>query len=161
MKHSLTLLVALTAMNSYANNIPEVLGYQAERVSLYVGGWSHHLTERDNGEDFNESHNMFALEVDNYVIGTFKNSFGDQTYAVGYNYSWEYQDFEYGVLAGVSYGYKEKYMDDSKTFLNYNGWMPLVVPYVNYNLYEDNDVSIKPQLMLLGSAVAVTIRVDF
>lgn len=161
MKHLLTLSLALFTMNSYALEITEVLGYQADEVNIYVGGWSHHLTERDNGEDFNESHYMFAIEVDNYVVGTFKNSFGDQTYAVGYNYSWTRGDFEYGTLLGVSYGYKEKYMDDSKTFLNHNGWMPLVVPYVNYNLYEDSDVSIKPQLMLLGSAVAVTVRVDF
>ena len=134
------LLLALSLLSS-----PTLAANQA----IYLGGWSKHL----NGDADNETHWFHAYEYNNWQIGGFINSHNDYTVEVSYNFVLgEYRHFEYGSLVGLSYGYKEEDVD----FLNYNRFMPIVVPYVAYTEYQ-----VQPVVGLLGSAVFFTVRYEW
>lgn len=136
MKHLLYLLVILPCF-SYAE-------------SLYLGGWSYHL----NGGEHNETHNYIALEKDNWTIGTFENSHYDQTYIGTYSFSlYENSYLSSGVMTGMSYGYDP----EDVNFLNYNGFMPIAVPYVDLKFNH----LINPRIGLLGQAVFITFKIDY
>lgn len=133
MKKSLLLMAALST-NCFAAN-------------LFVGGWSSHLS----GGDYNETHNLIAVECKSIVIGRFDNSFNDNTVFAGKKFYQETEYFEYGLIGGVMYGYDR---EDSPLF-NFNGFQPMIVPYVTIG-----DYAARPTILLLGSAVAITFRID-
>lgn len=118
--------------------------------SLYIGGWSHHLTSNDY--DYNEANKLFGVKYEDWVVATFQNSFYDQTYMFGYDFNTQWYDLQFGLVTGVTYGYDP----EDVTFLNYKGFMPVVLPYVAYTGYN-----VVPTLGLLGNALIFTLEYRF
>jgi len=72
-------LIAIMAVPSYAIS-----------AALVLGGWSHHKSKgyRVNGHaiPYNNKNNLIALDVNNYIFASFKNSYYEQTKAIGYEF---------------------------------------------------------------------------
>ncbi len=72
---------------------------------LHSGAWSHHIGSE---YDYNETHNLLAVEHDQWIAGGMKNSFGDDTALAGYRFKADLlEDVEVSLLAGLTYGYRE------------------------------------------------------
>lgn len=120
-----------------------------EYPSVYALGYSKHLVEGD----YNETHNYFAVEWHNFHVGTFNNSYNNQSYIVSYNLEiWENSNFTVGGLSGFVHGYHK----DKVNIPMIKGMMPVIVPYVKYTKYK-----VKPTVGLLGQAVFITFEIDF
>lgn len=91
--------------------------------SLLLGMFSHHTSNKDH----NETHNLLGIDYKGYSVGTFKNSFSDQTYYAGISrklYEYEFRknikfDVKYKLVA--MYGYQDHYPDLA-------GITPLIMP---------------------------------
>lgn len=92
------LLCALYAGNVKAEN------------EIYLGAWSKHFVE---GE-YNEVHNMVGINYDSWVVAYFKNSYNRHTGLLGKDWRWHYKDLHYGVIGGLTYGYRECYGDNGR-----------------------------------------------
>ncbi len=108
---------------------------------VMLGGWSSHLCD---GE-FNETHNFLAVEHENFMIGTFKNSFYKRSTLAGYIWHGNTEHIEYGAITGAVTGYGQ-----------YADVLPIAVPYVTLT-----HGPVKPVVGLLGEAVFISIRIDF
>lgn len=118
------------------------------QTHLYAGAWSKHLLTDD---DYNETHNLAAVEHKRAFSGYFKNSYDRDSFAVGYSaIEGRSGDFEAKLILGAVYGYTTCYGDDSGP----KRVCPLAVPMVSYTKYR-----VQPTLMLMGEAVAFSVRV--
>lgn len=141
------ILIALTIMsfNALASE---------DQFSVTVGVYTKHF---EGDFDYNENNKLLAFEYNNFVVGTFDNSFDDQTYLVGYDWHTEWNDFRFGVIGGAMYGYNRGrvydmfYSEGSGTKL-----LPLALPYVSYNKYL-----IKPIVGVMGNAVTLLAKYEF
>lgn len=114
-------------------------------ADIYLGGWSHHL----NGGDYNETHNLIAVECDQFIGGYFLNSYSQDTFFFGYKANVvDNSYFNAGLMFGGMHGYGDR-------FPNVFGVAPMVSPYVSIGNWY-----VKPTVMMLGSAVALTFRID-
>ena len=97
MKILLTALLLILTHNSFADG-------------LYTGAWSYHLHQdkwREVGWPLNQTHNLIAYQHDKYLVGYYKNSFGDDTYMIDIDvYSKQFHDIKFTLYAGASYGYR-------------------------------------------------------
>lgn len=94
MKKLFILLCLLISCNAYSID------------AVYLGSWSYHFEPHESGFEYNEKHNLFALQKNGYTVGTFKNSFYRQTYFVTKSiYNFEYKDINFVLNAGFSHGY--------------------------------------------------------
>lgn len=118
-------------------------------VSLMLGGWSTHLSDYE----YNETHDLVALEYRNVIAARFNNSFGRESYALGYNF--KYSDpigpIQVGVYAGAVRGYRGCFDDEGST----TNICPLVAPYLAF------DALASPAFMIMGDALVGTIRINF
>ncbi|EIZ1450459.1 hypothetical protein MOU93_004443 [Vibrio parahaemolyticus] len=134
------------------------LGYDfTEDTSFYVTGFSKHVGVDG---DFNEVHDLIGIEHKNFFIGTYNNSYYDQTYLATYNFKWSASEhfesdiasyFNYGFTAGMSYGYDCDYIDFA---ICKNKFMPVITPYIEFDKYF-----IKPNVSILGNAFFITFRI--
>jgi len=117
---------------------------------LHAGAWSHHV---GSDYDYNETHNLAALEHNNVMAGYFKNSIGDDSAMAAYRFESQWADHvEASVLVGASYGYRDCFrivLEGSKQVC------PLVVPAVTYTAHR-----VQPSVMVMGNAVAFSVRVE-
>lgn len=144
--------------NAFEESVNEVIE-ERTTVTLHVGGWSKHLNDSDY--DRNENNQLYAFEYRNWLAGTFVNSFYDRTWLVGYNWRYENGRFEAGLITGVSYGYDEEDADKSKYAISYNGWSPVLFPYIGYSLYNSDSLEVVPTLGLLGSALSLSFQIVY
>lgn len=123
-----------------------VHAYQAKaETNVFIGAWSKHLISKD----LNEEHRLFAIEHNGWFAGRFINSYDRESYDVARKFKWTYGELEGGVYVGAVRGYTRCWgNDDSNT-----NTCPMAVPYITY------DATVAPQVMLIGEAVAVTIRI--
>lgn len=103
---------------------------------------------------FNESNRLLAIEYKRVFAGYFKNSFNDDSFALGYRFSKQWGNWEGSILAGVTYGYRDctsswDQFEDKKV-------CPAVSPMITYTKYD-----IKPTLIVIGEAISLTARKDF
>jgi hypothetical protein len=70
--------------------------------SLYVGLYTAHFESNPN---WNNNNNLIAVEFDNYLLATFKNSHGFQTYLAGRE---KKLNNHISAIYGVTYGYDPK-----------------------------------------------------
>lgn len=112
---------------------------------LYAGAWSKHLVS----EGLNEEHRLLAIEHNGWFAGRFTNSYDRESYAVARKFKWTYGELEGGVYVGAVRGYTRCWGDDDSS----TNTCPLAVPYITY------DAPVAPQVMLIGEAVAVSIRI--
>ena len=115
-------------------------------TSIYVGAWSTHLVT----DGLNERHDLVAVEHDNWIAGTFENSYDRETYFAARKWSWKHGDLEAGVYGGVMKGYTTYWGDDNS---NAN-LCPMVAPFVTWDAGP-----VSPQVFLLGEAIAVSVRI--
>jgi len=116
-------------------------------TNVYLGAWSKHLV---TDGDYTSSHDLLAVEHKRVFGATFRNSYGRESYAIGYTWSWKRGDFEAKVVAGAVRGYRGFYGDyDDKTRV-----LPLVVPMVSYTKYR-----VQPTVLMMGEALAFSVRV--
>lgn len=139
------LLIALLALSPLA----------AEANGLYLGGWSSHLdgSKDKTGYEYNEKHDLIAVEYNQIFVGTMLNSYSDRSFVAGYSFeplSTEYVDFK--LLVGAVHGYQEKH----NKILRVGSLNGFVAPVM-----EINTPYIKPTVMLFGKAVTLTFKVEF
>lgn len=155
-----TLLRALTV----ALIVAPGLGLAEEGdLSLYMGAITDHPF---SDHEYVEDNRLIAVEYNSKFAGYFKNSYGEDAFAVGYRFKHQLlKHIEVSALVGMTYGYRDcfaGYRSYSKhEFMNYESrsnrkLCPAVSPMVSYTKY-----AIKPTLALLSSAVSLTARYDF
>ncbi|CAM0092170.1 antimicrobial peptide resistance and lipid A acyl ation protein PagP [Vibrio phage K45] len=126
--------------------------------TIYYGAWSKHLNDSD--VDRNENNQLMAFEYQNWIIGTFENSFYDRTWLAGYNFKYHWDKLEVGVVVGISYGYDDYDIRDVKLMKSYNGWMPVLFPHISYPLYNSDSLEVRPTVGLQGSAVTALVQFE-
>lgn len=117
--------------------------------SLYLGAWSTHL---DSEYNYNETHNLVAYERDSWAIGYFRNSYNRDTVFVSKEFSKRNRLVQYGAMVGVMRGYRKCYGDNDTNA----DVCPMVVPYVEPMIGD-----VRPRFMLVGNALAVTLKAEF
>jgi len=125
--------------------------------TVYLGAVSKHIGG-DSEYDYNENHNLIGVEADGWFAGFFENSYREDTWAIGHRLTKRYGDFEPGILVGASYGYRncaKGYDDAGET----RRVCPVVAPSLTWHGIK-KATGLKPTVMLLGNAVAVTVGVD-
>lgn len=130
----------ILGMAAYASNA------KAED-ELYIGGWSKHFT----GGDYNEQHNLVGINYNSYVGAYFKNSYGRDTYLIGRDFRWSYKDLHAGVIAGLTYGYRECFGDD----VGGAKLCPTPIPYIGY------DATVAPKMLFSHQMVAIIGTIQF
>ncbi|ENC6709911.1 hypothetical protein ABKY54_004521 [Vibrio harveyi] len=128
-----------------------------KEINLLAGGWSQHFFKQP-GPALNYKNDLLAVEYDNWIVGTFKNSYDDRTYTAAYDFNWQRDDLEYGVAVGLNYGYcgsnqKDKFID--KYGCDTANIVPMVMPYVSYSKFR-----IKPTVGLLWNALILTFKIE-
>lgn len=118
---------------------------------LYLGAWSYHISEE---RDLNETHYLLACEKRTYIVGGMKNSHGDPTALVGKRFDlFGHGHIKSIVYVGATFGYYGCGNGDtgsSRTIC------PAVIPEISYTKYR-----VKPSILLLGNAVAISAKVGF
>lgn len=114
---------------------------------LYAGAWSKHFGDKE----YNEEHKLIAIEHENVMAGYFVNSYSEDSFALAYNFRHSYGDLDAGVMAGAVFGYRHCL----------KGWAdrnrrtcPMLAPYVSLDAGPVN-----PTVLLLGNAVAISVRI--
>lgn len=116
---------------------------------LYAGAWSDHPF---SDHEYNEEHNLAAIEYKSVVAGYFRNSYGEDSFVTGCRFKRAWGDLEASLLVGATFGYRHciKGMADRDRRV-----CPVAVPMVAYTKYR-----VQPGVMILGNAVAVTVRFE-
>lgn len=117
---------------------------------LYTGAWSKHVFT--SSSDKNETHALVAIEKDGWMFGRFDNSYYRETWFVTKNLTRKFEDVEYGLMLGAMRGYEELFG------VKGNDWKvwPLIAPKVSYTKFP-----VQPTVIVLGEAVALTVRFEF
>ena len=116
---------------------------------LYTGAWSHHIGA---SRDYNETHNLLALEHNAYMAGYFKNSQGDGSALVGVKWAKPLiYDLKASVMVGASYGYKADCLRPEES--GATKVCPMAVPAITYT-----GAKVQPSLSMIGNAVTFSIR---
>lgn len=169
MRKTLALLTILVAsapaqaddLSLYIGSVtshPFSSGYDYERedkgsIHFKDGEWKHPIIKERR--DFNESNKLLAIEYKSVFAGYFKNSFNDDSFALGYRFSHQFsKNWEGSVLVGATYGYRD--CSSSWDQFESKKICAAVSPMLTYTKY-----SIKPTLLIVGEAVSLTGRVDF
>lgn len=127
-------------------------------TTAYLGGWSDHPF---SDHEYNENHRLLAVEHDGWTAAFFDNSYDEDTLAAGYHFKPQLTrlgHFQAGAVAGLSYGYR-----DCRKGWDREGQRrrvcPMLAPSLSYTGWEDA-TSIKPTVLVLGSAVVATVGID-
>ena len=71
---------------------------------LYLGQWSNHF--HDDGDEYNEKHDLIGVEYRSWFVGTYKNSFRDESWLLTKRFSKSVcPHFDYGAKVGFVTGY--------------------------------------------------------
>lgn len=139
------LLIALLALSPMA----------AQADGVYLGGWSTHLTGSTDktGYEYNEKHDLLAVEYKNIFVGTMVHSYDARSYVAGYSFDlYESQYIDFKLLAGAVHGYTEA-QNDIARLGNVNGFIAPVL--------EINTPYVQPTVMLFGEALTLTFKYEF
>jgi hypothetical protein len=122
------------------------LSAKASADSVYLGGWSKHLSSGN----YNSNHKLVAYERDKKIVGHFVNSYDRDTWFAGQKISWSARGYEYGIYAGVTYGYRACLgRRESHAII-----CPAIAPFLSYTRHK-----IQPSIIMLADAVAITLRI--
>jgi hypothetical protein len=114
---------------------------------VYLTGYSKHLIKGD----YNESHDLLAYQRDGFTLGSFVNSYDEQSFV----FSYSYPTFKHGYLhlntvIGVTYGYRECYGYNAEADQRV---CPYAAPEFVYTKYK-----LQPAIGFLAHAVAISFR---
>lgn len=120
---------------------------------IYTGAWSYHFDQKDHPIT-NQKHDLIGYQHDAWMIGSYHNSFGDQSYMIGREFQVrQYGNFNLTVVAGADYGYKSC---TGPTTNKDAVWCPAIMPVLTYTKYD-----IQPSLAIMGRALTLQIRWRF
>lgn len=129
---SFSVLAESDLKSEYLNDLKEEKNW-----TVHFGGWSYHFERNPKN---NENNKLLALQYKNVVMGTFKNTYSEQTFLIGY----ATDDFHIagpvyvGGWIGATYGYTEEQVN-----VNIKGTKitPMIAPYFKIK-YEDLGIDI-------------------
>lgn len=136
--------LVLALILAYSNNAHS-------ETALHVGGYSYHVAT-GHKYDYNDWHQLVAVEYDSYIAGRFLNSYDRETFVVGYGWSKNWGDIKGSVYVGLTYGYRSCFGDDGTK----GRFCPVAFPTLHYTKYD-----VQPGLLLFGEALAIEARVVF
>ena len=127
-----------------------LISHQAQaETHLHTGAWSHHVGSE---YDYNETHNLLAVEHNGYLAGYFKNSQNDDSALVAARWRKAYPySLEASVLVGATYGYREDCVKPDT--VGRKRVCPLAVPAITYTGSQP-----QPSVMIMGNAVTFSVR---
>jgi hypothetical protein len=105
---------------------------------------------------FNEDHNLIGIQYGSYMVGWFKNSFGDDSAIVARDFDLtSFGGIDLGITAGATYGYTdckvEQYYDSKAS--------KKVCPHAALNfIYTDYKIQPVISVDLTGSVVSLELR---
>ena len=142
MKTIIALLLILTANYSIADG-------------LYTGAWSYHSDKEfmdRNKEPLTEDNELLAYEYKTFYAGHMINSRGHSTYLAGKFFKlYRGHDLSFGVIAGVSYGYRSCIgPENGKTKPIY---CAIAIPEIRYTKYD-----LQPSILILSNGAAISLR---
>lgn len=121
---------------------------EAMAGAAYLGAWSEHFA--GDGYDYNDNHELVAVESGGWIVGTYKNSYYDRGHLVGYGWDLgRVDDWRLRLYTGATHGYR------GYRFC-INEICPALVPELSYTRYR-----IQPTVMLVSDAVAVAVKFKF
>lgn len=120
---------------------------------IYAGGWSKHFG--DTTGVINEQHNFVGYERDDWIVGSFKNSFGKDAYLAGKILEiYEIDNIHLKVAVGGVYGYNS--CSDTNPPSNEAVLCPAVAPMLSYERF-----AMQPTITVVGKAVVVMVKWRF
>ena len=97
----------------------------ANAGDLLLGQWSHHLVERTDGEEFNETHPLIGYSEGNWAVAYMKNSYNEDTVLAMYASKYEVNSHikVYAAIGAATgyYKYQPDYSIGKVTFAPYFG----------------------------------------
>ena len=144
---------------------------KADELEILIGGWSYHsnneyiyLNKKQKDHDqfveevkagnkqlhvdfeikkYNESHKMIGFKYNNIIASTFKNSYDNRSYLLGYNYNALEFDIiglkqKANIMIGLVHGYKES--EASAAYIK-NGFSVYFLPSLNTEFYNNDRFS--------------------
>ena len=117
-------------------------------TAIWAGAWSSHPL---SDEEYTSSHDLVAVEHENWMAARFRNSHGRESYDVGYGRSWQHGDVRLAGYIGVVRGYTVCWNDDDSN----TNVCPMAVGAAHYTKYR-----VQPGVLLMGQAVALSFRVE-
>lgn len=135
MKTAITILAALMAFNASAD------------TGVYLTFASHHFM-KEVDKTYNENNPGVILAYDGYLVGGFKNTFGEQSYLAAKQIDFNEGNLHYGVIAGGVTGYDYSWTTGDVT--------AFAAPYVSYDIGP-----VSPTALLLGKALTFSIGIKF
>lgn len=140
-KYWLILALIAAALMVYANNA------KAE-TAIWAGAWSAHPF---SDEDYTSSHDLVAVEHKGILAARYRNSYGRESYALGYGRSVRYGDLRLSGYVGATTGYPKCYDDDGGR----STVCPMFVGAAHYTRWR-----VQPGVLVFGEAVALSFRVE-
>ena len=118
-------------------------------TSIHAGGLSYHVATGYKN-DYNNNHNLLAVEHNGLLIGRFSNSYKRTTAIAAYGWSKQWGNWRGAVYVGAVRGYRSCYGDEGGKAVV----CPVAFPSLHYTKYR-----VQPGVLVLGEAVALTVRV--
>lgn len=118
-------------------------------TAIHLGGYSYHVAT-GHKEDYQDWHELVAVEHGNWIAGRFVNSYDRTSAIVGYGWSKQWGNWRGSVYVGAVYGYRSCYGDEGEKARV----CPMAFPALHYAKYRA-----QPGVLVFGEAVAATVRV--
>ena len=118
-------------------------------TSIHAGGLSYHVATGYKN-DYNNNHNLLAVEHNGLLIGRFSNSYKRTTAIAAYGWSKQWGNWRGDVYVGAVRGYRSCFGDEGDKAVV----CPVAIPSIHYTKYR-----VQPGVLVMGEAVALTVRV--
>lgn len=116
-------------------------------TSVYLTFASHHFM-KESDKTYNENNPGVILGYDGYLVGGFKNTFGEQSYLAAKQFDFNAGNLHYGLIAGGVTGYDYSWTTGDVT--------AFAAPYVSYDIGH-----VSPTVLLLGKALTFSVGIKF
>ena len=112
-------LIAEVGKDSVYQSVYDFVVGQPAQNSIYLGMWSHHFIDADDG--YTNTHNLIGMAYSGFYFGTFLNSYEDRAWAVGlqrdvYSTTLGVFSVKVGYRLGLMYGYEDLQFSDTGLF---------------------------------------------
>jgi len=154
-------IIGTDPMKTLANNAPWLLlsfvllgaalysGNAQAETSIHAGGLSYHVATGHKA-DYNSNHKLLAVEHNGFLVGRFSNSYDRTTAIAAYGWSKQWGNWRGAVYVGAVRGYRSCFGDDGDKAVV----CPVAFPSLHYTAWM-----VQPGVLVLGEAVALTVRV--
>lgn len=131
------------------------LNFAYAQTAIVFGGLSKHTTSRAD----NEFHRTFIIDHNNWFAGYFRNSFNDDSFALGKAFVRHESDFDVALNTGLVYGYRKSgkcYKTQSRQAGDPKILCPLVAPELRLK-----SLPLEPSISLYGfDALVLNLRIE-